>query len=85
MTPAITKPDRRDQREFEHSLVEAILEASPDGILVVDDNATIMLHNQRLFEVFGISPGELPGAHDDVLSGSADQPLLARARADQES
>ena len=65
-------------REFEHSLIAAIHEASPDGILVVDDREMIVSHNQRLFEVFGISPDEIPGNHGGVLTSRADRPLLSR-------
>lgn len=66
------------KREFNRSLVETIQEASPDGILVVDDKEIIVSHNQRLFEVFDIEPEELPGDHDEFLTGLPDQPLLSR-------
>lgn len=64
--------------EFEHSLIAAIYEASPDGILVVDDREMIVAHNQRLFEVLGISPDEIPGGHGGVLASKPDWPLLSR-------
>ena len=52
MTP--TQAPASPERKFERSLVEAILEASPDGILVVDAQGVITCHNHRLFEVLGI-------------------------------
>lgn len=66
------------QRDFERSLVETIVEACPDGILVVDGRGVIASHNLRLFEVFGIAPEEFPGGRDGDLSGQADAPLLSR-------
>lgn len=71
-------PKMGNDLEFEHSLITAIHEASPDGILVVDDREMIVSHNQRLFEVFGISPDEIPGEHGGVLISRADRPLLSR-------
>lgn len=65
--------------EFEHSLIAAIYEASPDGILVVDDREMIVAHNQRFFEVFGISPDEIPGDHGGVLTARPEWLLLQRA------
>ena len=66
-------------REFERSLINAIYEASPDGILVVDDREMIVAHNQRFFEVFGISPDDIPGSHGKVLTAKPEWLLLARA------
>lgn len=72
--------DRSDEappRQFDRALLEAILESSPDGILVADDTGTIVSHNQAFFDVFGVDP-------DDVSQGSRDwigldeRPLLQR-------
>lgn len=68
----------RSNQEFRDSFVAAIYEASPDGILVVDKHDVIVSHNQRLFEVLGVSPAEIPGDHGGSLAGRADQPLLSR-------
>ncbi|MBX3650142.1 MAG: sensor domain-containing diguanylate cyclase [Burkholderiales bacterium] len=65
--------------EFERSLITAIYEASPDGILVVDDREMIVAHNQRFFEVFGISSDEIPGDHGGVLTSKSEWLLLSRA------
>lgn len=72
---SIREPDAaRDDQEFQHSLIAAIREASPDGILVVDDHGVVVSHNQRFFDVLGIVPGMSPG--DRALS---ERPLLSRA------
>jgi diguanylate cyclase (GGDEF)-like protein len=65
--------------DFDRSLIEAIHEASPDGILVVDDQGMIVSHNRRLFEVFDIPLEDLPGDHGGNLEGSPEQTPLAHA------
>lgn len=40
--------------EFNRSLLRAIAEASPDGILVVDENSVVVSHNQRFLEIWNI-------------------------------
>ncbi|MBZ0331030.1 sensor domain-containing diguanylate cyclase [Halomonas sp. ANAO-440] len=67
------------KRDFDRSLIEAIHEASPDGILVVDDQGMIVSHNRRLFEVFDIPLEALPGDHGGNLSGYSEQAPLALA------
>jgi diguanylate cyclase (GGDEF)-like protein len=66
------------QREFEHSLIAAIQEASPDGILVVDGAGLIVSHNRRLFDVFGLDPRDFPGGGDGQLTSKDDDILLSR-------
>lgn len=80
MTPTreTATDDAGNRREFEHSLIMAINEASPDGILVVDDQEMIVSHNQRLFDVLGIAPEEISGDCDGVLNALPDRPLLSR-------
>lgn len=88
MTPTRDPDAARDDQEFQRSLITAIQEASPDGILVVDDGGLIVSHNQRLFDVFGIAPEQVPGDHGGHLTGTADQSLLSRVTKlvkDQES
>ncbi len=77
MTPT-REPAAADDLEFDRSLIATILEASPDGILVVNDRDIIVSHNQRLFDVFGIVPEAIPGDHGGQLAGMPDQPLLSR-------
>lgn len=69
----------QDEAEFQRSLIAAINEASPDGILVVDDKGIIVSHNRRVFDIFGIAPGEFACGPGDSLKGTPDKPLLARA------
>ncbi len=66
---------------FERSLVETILEASPDGMLVVDEQARIAAHNQRLLELFTIAPETVAASSDRDLVGCDDRPLLAQVLA----
>ncbi|WP_082878008.1 PAS domain-containing protein [Methylobacillus sp. MM3] len=56
-TKASPPPDLNDP-EFQHSLINAIYEVSPNGILVVDARGTIVFHNPRFFEVW-----QLPAAN----------------------
>ncbi len=44
--------------QFEHSLLKAINQASPDGILVVDAEGRIISANRRFIEIWGLE-GEL--------------------------
>ena len=46
---------------------EALLEAAPDGILVVDERGHILLANQRAEQLFGHAPGALVGLGVDSL------------------
>lgn len=81
MTEAREHRDDAVEREFEHSLVTAIQEASPDGVLVVNEAGVIVSHNRRLFEVFGIAPEEIPGGEAGVLTDLSDELLLSRVLA----
>ncbi len=42
------------QNQFNHSLLRAIQEASPDGILVVDQHSHITSFNQRFLDIWQI-------------------------------
>ncbi|WP_185827567.1 sensor domain-containing diguanylate cyclase [Halomonas nitroreducens] len=80
MIPTHDGADLAGRREFEASLITAIHEASPDGILVVDDQSRIVSHNQRLFEVFDIDPAAITGTDDDGdLAGLPERRLMALA------
>ncbi|MDM0022488.1 PAS domain-containing hybrid sensor histidine kinase/response regulator [Variovorax saccharolyticus] len=54
---------------------QGIVEAAPDGLLVVDAEGRILLTNQRLNEFFGYLPGELVGQALETLV-----PLDSRSR-----
>nr|WP_164084905.1 sensor domain-containing diguanylate cyclase [Pseudazoarcus pumilus] len=67
--------------EFEHSLIKAIHEASPDGILVVDEQDRVVSYNQRFLAIFGLNLTELHDPdvdgplHDDALLSGALQAI----------
>ena len=48
-------------------LALALIDFAPDGVVVVDDEGTILSVNRRLGELFGYSTDELVGASIDVL------------------
>ncbi len=62
--------------EFQRSLVRGIFDASPDGILVVNDQQIVVAVNQRFFEVWGIPVN--PGQSGEII-GNLDEPLLFMA------
>ncbi len=64
-------------RMFAREVADAIFEASPDGVLLVDECDVIAAHNHRLFELFAIDPAALDPSGDGELAGKPDQPLLA--------
>jgi PAS domain-containing protein len=58
-SPSAGKPNKALQ--FQHSLVRAILEVSPDGILVVNDENLIVAHNKRFLDIWQIPLARYPG------------------------
>ena len=73
----ITERKRAEQsRQFQHSLIHAILEVSLDGILVVTRDGFIASHNQRLLELWRIDPASVPGQTSDDLTDVPDRALL---------
>lgn len=71
------RSDDTPSRQFDRVLLEAILESSPDGILVADDTGTIVSHNQAFFDVFGINPDDVSKGDRD-WTGLEERPLLQR-------
>jgi diguanylate cyclase (GGDEF)-like protein len=63
--------------ELQRSLVNAVIEASPEGILVVDRNGVIVSHNQQFVEVWRIPNDRLRGAEPDTAIGADDSPILS--------
>ena len=53
--------------EFQHSLIRAIHEGSPDGILAVDREAIITSHNAKFLDIWRIKPKHAAGAEDALL------------------
>ena len=63
--------------ERQRSLVNAIIEASPEGILVVDEHGIIVSHNQQFVEIWRIPAYKLRGHNGDTAVGADDNPILA--------
>jgi PAS domain S-box-containing protein len=61
-TPVLDEDWKNLQRVT--SLLRATIESIPDGILVVDKTGTIVIHNQKFLEMWGI-PYEIASPHDD--------------------
>jgi len=59
---------RRERLEFRESLLTAQQEATPGGVLVVDDDGRVVSHDERLRELWGLSEAALSGDCDPVLS-----------------
>ena len=66
-------PSATGDDEFNYSLVRAIYEVSPDGILVVGGKDEIVSHNQRFLEVWQLP---VPDGEGGMVTGP-DQPILA--------
>ncbi len=61
--------------EFNRSLLEAIQEASPDGLLVVDENAAVVTYNRRFLEIWRIPHERVKP--DEAMDGAIpDYPIL---------
>ncbi len=76
-------PDRlRDETnsEMRQSLLQAIIDASPDGILVVDGDGIIVSHNARFLKIWGIDEHLAPGMERGSVEGTEDNPILASVR-----
>jgi PAS domain S-box-containing protein len=62
-----------EAREFQHSIVRAILDVSLDGILVVSDEGIIESFNQKFLSVWMIPVSSVPSTQ----TGASDVPLLS--------
>jgi len=62
--------------ELQIALVNAIIDASPDGILVVDENAKIVSHNRKFVEIWKIPSDRLRGFEPGTAIGADDNPIL---------
>lgn len=72
-----TKSVSVGDHELQNSLIKAINEASPEGILVVDGNGTIISHNQRFVEIWRIPSDRLLGLDPGTAIGADDKPILS--------
>jgi len=64
-------------QEFQHALLSAINGASPEGILVVDGEGTLVSYNQRVLDVWGIPQHLMAGVGVGSQIGTLEDPLLA--------
>jgi PAS domain-containing protein len=66
---------RESERRYrlQSSLLNGIYDASPDGILAVDQHGIILSHNRRFFEIWKID--------EDNRAGTDDAPVLAAVTA----
>lgn len=65
-----TKRDLEKQRQLlgmSEAWYQHIIEAFPDGMLVVDDQGIIRLANPRVHEIMGYEPGSMIDMHIDML------------------
>ncbi|MEX1234402.1 MAG: PAS domain-containing protein [Roseovarius sp.] len=67
------------QAQFDRYLIEEIHEASPDAILVVDEEGVVVFHNGNFFKVWKVSPDDVLDAGDTDLVGRHDSVMLSRA------
>lgn len=65
--------------ELQRALINAVIEASPEGILVIDGKNIVISYNQRLFEVWRIPDFRLLGVGPDTVIGADDNYILSKA------
>lgn len=63
--------------QLQNLLINAIYNALPDGILVVDDQETIVSHNQQFVDIWKIPTTLLNGNNPGTAIGLNDAPILA--------
>ena len=66
------------QYELQIALVNAILDASPDGILVVDAKARVISVNRRFFKIWKLDLVGNEGTRGITLANTDDNPILAQ-------
>jgi len=66
-----------DDIELQNPLTVAVNEASPEGILVVNPEGTIVFYNLRFFEIWQIQTGSLDGIQSGTAIGKHDTQISA--------
>lgn len=72
------RSDEGHAADFQIALIRAIVEASPDAMLVVDEHGVIVTHNQRFLDLIGVRSDELPGARPGSVEGVLSEHLLSQ-------
>jgi len=67
-TDVTERKEREQALARRKALLEAQAEATIDGLLVVDEDRTLLFHNDRFREIWSLSPNVLPPAADAVPS-----------------
>lgn len=57
----------RDERLFDQSLLEQVVDAAPDGVVIVDREGTIRYWNRGAQRIFGFDAAEAVGSSLDVI------------------
>jgi PAS domain S-box-containing protein len=70
----VGEPHDDDETTLDESTVRALVEAAPDGILLVDETNRVAFANHQAHALFGYE-------HDDLLGRSVDELLPERLRA----
>lgn len=68
-----------DNTELKNSLIKAINEALPEGILVVNDKGIIVSHNPQFIEIWKIPDDRLSGFEPGTAIGIKNTQILAKA------
>ena len=66
-----------DEIEFQNAITKAINEASPEGILLVDDKGVVISHNHQFLEIWQIPIDHQSGAAPDSAIGVDDASLIS--------
>ena len=64
-------------RDFQHSLISAILDVSLDGILVVNDTGNVVSHNKKFLDVWKIDPAKYAKEVDGGVVTVPDDSVLS--------